>query len=584
MLMEPNHYSAKALLGRLWRDYIYPHRAKMLLAGFFMVLVALATAANAYLMQPILDDIFLEKDRTMLTLIPLAVIIVFLINAGATYGQNVILQVMGQRIIATMQAQLYRHLIHADVGLFADQSSGRLISRFTNDIYLLRNSVSTIFTGAIREALTLIALIGVMFYQSPILALIALTIFPVSILPVIRLGKRMRKISSQTQMGLSHFAGQLDETFAGVRLVKAYGQEEREIARASGQIEHLYSLYAKAARVQAVSSPMMELLTGFAIAAIVWYGGAQVMDGHTTPGSFFSFVTAMIMAYKPAKTLAGFNTQLNEGLASASRLFAVLDTKPQVAEAPDARPLAVSAGTIRMENLTFRYEGGHRGGVEDITLDIPAGKTVALVGPSGGGKSTLMNLLLRFYDPQQGRILIDGQDIRGVTLHSLRDAISIVSQETVLFDDSIAANIAYGRAEATQEQIQQAARDAAAHDFITALPEGYQTRVGPSGVKLSGGQRQRIAIARALLKDSPILLLDEATSALDTQSERLVQTALERLMQGRTTLVIAHRLSTIRHADTIVVLDHGRITETGTHDTLLTEKSKYWELYATQTG
>ena len=562
--------TSRELLLRLYRSYLHPFRMRMLLAGLLMVLVAGATAANAWLMQPVLDDIFLSQKREMLLWIPAAIVLIFVVKATASYGQNLILQLMGQRILATMQQQLYEHLIHADTGLFSHTASGRLISRFTNDIYIMRQAVSTLFTGAIKELLTLIFLIGVMVYQSWMLALIALTIFPVTAWPIIRLGKRMRKISGQTQENLCEFAGQLDETFAGVRLVKAYAQEEREIARARVIIESLYQLYAKAAKVQSVASPMMELFTGLVIAAIVGWGGAQVMDGQTTPGAFFSFITALIMTYKPVKTLASMNTQLQEGMAAASRLFSVLDTQPLVKDAENAQELAITKADVALNEVSFSYADGS--GVEHVSLHIPAGKSIALVGPSGGGKTTIMNLLLRFYDPQQGSIAIDGQDIQNVTQASLRRHMALVAQDTVLFDDTIAANIAYGLPDASREAIEVAAKDAAAHDFIMEMEHGYDTRVGPRGVKLSGGQRQRLAIARALLKDAPILLLDEATSALDTQSEAKVQKAIDRLMQGRSCLIIAHRLSTIAHVDYIYVLEAGKVVQSGTHEELLADR------------
>ncbi|MDG1285959.1 MAG: ABC transporter ATP-binding protein [Rickettsiales bacterium] len=568
----------KVLLKRLYHDYLKPFKRRMVFAGFLMVLVAATTAANAWLMQPILDDIFLNKKREMLMLIPIAVLVIFTVKALATYGQNLILQIMGQRILATMQQQLYRHLIHADIGLFSQASSGRLISRFTNDIYIMRQSVSTLFTGMIKEVLTLIFLVAVMLYQSWELALIAVVIFPVTAWPIMCLGKRMRKISGQTQANLSEFAGQLDETFAGVRLVKAYAQEDREIEKAGGMIESLYELYAKAAKVQSAASPMMELFTGFVIAGIIGWGGAQVMDGTTTPGMFFSFITALIMAYKPAKTLAGMNTQLQEGMAAASRLFSVLDMPAAVMDKPDAAPLSVDKGALVLADVSFQYPDDS--GIEGVSITVPAGSSVALVGPSGGGKSTLMNLLLRFYDPQSGTISIDGTDIRDVTQGSLRKHIALVSQETVLFDDTVGANIAYGLPDADQATIEQAAKDAAAHEFIMAMPEGYETRVGPRGVKLSGGQRQRLAIARALLKDAPILLLDEATSALDTQSESLVQAAIDRLMKGRTCVIVAHRLSTIAHVDKVYVMDGGQIVESGTHKQLQAKKGLFHQLYA----
>lgn len=583
MSFEANEtQDTRTLLKRLYHDYLASFKSRMILAGILMTLVAATTAANAWLMQPVLDDIFLNKNHDMLFIIPLAVVSIFTIKAGATYGQNLLLQLMGQRVLATMQQQLYRHLIHADIALFSDTASGRLISRFTNDIYIMRQSVSTLFTGIIKEFLTLIFLIGVMVYQSWLLALLSLVIFPVTIWPIIRLGKRMRKISRQTQGALSDFAGQLDETFAGVRLVKAYAQEEREVSKANEIIESLYGHYAKAAKVQSIASPMMELFTGIIIAVIIGWGGAQVMDGDTTPGAFFSFITALIMAYKPAKTLAGMNTQLQEGMAAASRLFSVLDTPTTVIDQTDAKPLKIQAGEIKLEQVTFEYSGDR--GLHQIDLTVSPGQSVALVGPSGGGKSTLINLLLRFYDPQQGAITIDGQDITTVTQASLRQNIALVSQDTVLFDDTIAANIAYGIFDATQAQIEQAAKDAAAHEFIIEQENGYETRVGPRGVKLSGGQKQRLAIARALLKDAPILLLDEATSALDTQSEALVQEAINRLMKGRSCIIIAHRLSTIRHADHIAVIDKGRIVQQGSHEDLIDREGLFKELYELQIG
>lgn len=568
----------KTLLKRLYRGYLSSFKGRMVIAGFLMALVAATTAANAWLMQPVLDDIFLNKNRDMLYVIPLAVLVIFTVKSVATYGQNLILQLMGQRILATMQQQLYRHLIHADIGLFTQASSGRLISRFTNDIYIMRQSVSSLFTGMIKEVLTLLFLIAVMVYQSWELALVALIIFPVTAWPIIRLGKRMRKISGQTQSNLSEFAGQLDETFAGVRLVKAYAQENREITKANSMIESLYQLYAKAAKVQAAASPMMELFTGIVIAAIIAWGGAQVMDGTTTPGMFFSFITALIMAYKPAKVLAGMNTQLQEGMAAASRLFSMLDTPASIIDKKNAKVLQVRKGELEVHNVTFQYPD--KSGIENISLKVKAGSSVALVGPSGGGKSTLMNLMLRFYDPQSGHISVDGVDIKNVTQASLRQHIALVSQETVLFDDTIAANIAYGLPDATQGAIEQAAKDAAAHEFILEMEKGYETQIGPRGVKLSGGQRQRLAIARALLKNAPILLLDEATSALDTQSEALVQEAINRLMKGRTCVIIAHRLSTIAHVDKVYVMDNGKIIEAGTHKQLQAKKGLFHQLYA----
>jgi subfamily B ATP-binding cassette protein MsbA len=569
------------LLKRVIKTYVWGYKKSVIIAMSCMVIVALMTAANAWMMQPVLDNIFLKKDASMLILIPIAVIGIAVVNAIASYFQTTIMRELGQKVIARMQKDLFRHLMHSDLSLFHDQASGRLISRFTTDIMLMRNALSNALTGLIRDSLATVFLVAVMFYQSWQLALIAFTVFPLMVYPVIRLGKRMRKLSDSTQDELGTLANRLDETFTGVRVVKAYGREDFEITRASGIIDSLYHLYVRASRVQAASAPILELLTGCAIAAVIYYGGLGVVKETTSPGAFFSFITAMIMAYKPARNMTSMNGYVQEGLAAAARLFSVLDTKPEVEDSPNAKPLTLTEGSITFSHVHFRYNKSG-GGVEDISFKVPHGKTVALVGLSGSGKSTLMNLLLRFYDVQAGRILIDGQDIQEITLASLRQNIALVSQDIVLFDDTVRTNIAYGKLDATDDEITAAAIDAAADEFIRDMPKGYDTMIGPNGVKLSGGQRQRIAIARAMLKNAPILLLDEATSSLDTESERSVQRALEALAKGRTTLVVAHRLSTIINADVIYVLEQGRIVESGNHMELLKKGGRYHQLYSGQ--
>jgi ATP-binding cassette, subfamily B, bacterial MsbA len=569
------------LLKRLGRDYIRPHLRILAKAILLMIVAAAMTGANAWLMQPVIDGIFLEQDPLMLWLVPCAIVGVAVIKAVTMYGQTVLLNFVGQRIISDMQMKLFGHLMHSDIGTFHEESTGRLISRFTNDIMMMRNAVSNIITGLARELLSMVFLMGVMIYQSWQLSLIALLILPTAFWPMARLGKRMRKLSRNTQDKLGQFTSQLDETFGGVRMVKAYNREDYEIERARGIIEHLFMLYYKATRVQAASSPIMEMLGGLAIAGIVFYGGWQVHEGVTTPGAFTSFIVAMLMAYKPLKSLSNLNTSLQNGLAAAERYFAAIDQRPTIHDATDALALSVEKAHLRFEDVSFHYHA-ESAGVKHITLDVPAGKTVALVGHSGSGKSTLINLILRFYDVDAGAITIDGTDIRAVTLASLRRNMALVSQETVLFDDSVRANIAYGREGASEEDITTAARNAAAHEFITAMPQGYDTLIGADGVKLSGGQRQRLAIARAMLKNAPILLLDEATSALDTSSERQVQDALTMLMQNRTTLVIAHRLSTIQQADIIYVLEQGEVAESGSHEELLAKGGIYAKLYRDQ--
>lgn len=572
-------YSTSSLVRRVWREHLSHYRAQLAMAVGCMLVSAMATGLNAWIIGPTLDKIFIEKDPSMTTIIPLAIFAIGVVSAAANYGNIYFMRFVGQRIVADMQTRLFAHLIKSDIGLFNQQSSGRLVSRFTNDINLLRNAFSNVLTALAKGTLTTAFLVGLMIYQSPQLAAIALVAFPFAIYPLLRLGKRMRKVSDKTQTQLGDFTVTLDEIFQGVRTVKSYNCEAFEARRAGSIIEKLSALYLKSARIQAAASPMMEVLSGVSIALVFWYGGTQVLNGETTPGAFTSFLGAFLMAYKPVRSMSGMNSTLQEGVAAAGRLFAVLDTMPAITSAPDAQELRLAGGHIRFEQVSFQY-ANLGGGVNGVSLDVPAGKTAALVGLSGSGKSTLVNLLLRFYDAQSGTISIDGQDIRQLTLSSLRNAMGFVPQECMLFDDTVRANIAYGREDATEEEIFEAAKNAAADDFIRALPQGYETMIGSHGVLLSGGQRQRLAVARAILKNAPILLLDEATSSLDNESERSIQQALARLMKGRTTLVVAHRLSTIVNADIIYVVDGGKVIESGTHESLLAAGGRYHQLYS----
>jgi subfamily B ATP-binding cassette protein MsbA len=539
-----------------------------------MILVAACTASYAYLTGPLIDEVFVKGNSEMMTLVPLLICTVALIGGLANYGSVYTMRCLGQRVITDMQQRLYRHILNLDFARITGESTGKIVSRFTNDINTLRASISIVITGIAKESLTLVFLVGMMFYRNPTLAIIAFTAFPVAIYPVIRLGRRMRKISHKTQEELGIFTSKLDETFKSIKIIKAYQKEDWEITRARAVMERIYILFTKAIRTQAASSPIVETISGFSVAAVIWYSGSQHLSG----GEFLSFMAAALLAYKPAKALSGINTNLEEGLAAAQRLFALLDTQPEIADKPDAKPLEFKGGQILFENVHFQYTH-QKTALCGITMSVLSGKTVALVGPSGGGKSTIMNLILRLYDIDSGNIFIDGQNIKDITINSLRQHIGFVSQEINLFDDTVAANIAYGKNEASAEEIVTAARLAAAHEFIEKLPEGYNTIIGEGGLTLSGGQRQRLSIARAMLRNAPILLLDEATSALDQISEKKVQEALGILMKGRTTIVIAHRLATVINSDVIYVIKNGKIVESGKHGDLLAGNGEYGKLY-----
>lgn len=571
----------RILVKRLFGEHIRPHIGLLLLAVALMAVVAATTAALAFLMETILDDVFTARDRSSLYTAAAVVMAVFLLKGMATYGQNVLVSFVGQRILADLQKRMFAHLLRADLTYFHDQSSGGLISRFINDVEKMRGTVASVFTAIGRDSLTIIFLVAVMFYQDWMLAVASFFAFPTAILPLVNIGKRMRKVSANTQRELGQFTTLLNEVFQGARHVKAYGMEAYERQRADTVIEQIFSLVFRAARTKAAAYPIMETLGGTAIVVVICYGGWQVIEGTRSTGTFFSFVTALLLAYDPVKKLVNLNAQLQEGLAAADRVFEILDVAPTIVDGPNAKPMETAKGDIAFEDVTFSYGEGQPA-LRGVTLAVEAGKTVALVGQSGAGKSTVLNLIPRFFDINSGRITLDGVDIRDITIASLRANVALVSQDVTLFDDTIEANIAYGRAGATPEEIREAARNASADAFIQEMPEGYATVVGEHGVKLSGGQRQRIAIARAMLKDAPVLLLDEATSALDTESERAVQAALGTLMRGRTTIVIAHRLSTIQSADAIHVVDAGQIVESGEHLELLARDGVYANLHRLQ--
>ncbi len=569
------------LVKRVVRDYVRRHVKRILVGVLCMLAVAATTAAMAQVMEPLANQVFDSRDESTLYTLALMIIIIFTVKGFAAFGQGVLMSHVGNRVVADMQQDLFRKLLSMDLAYYNDNAPGTMISRFTNDVHRVRGSVVDTMVGFGRDFFTAAALIGVMFYQDWLLAFMATVVIPLVAFPIILIGRRMRRVSSRNQIEMGRFNTLLDETFQGVRHVKAYNMEAYETKRADRVIDEVFRLTQKAAVTRAIVNPLTEVAGGLSIVAVLLYGADQVLLEGGDPGSFFAFITAVLLAYEPLKRLAKLNTNLQEGLAAADRIFELIDSEPTIFDAPGAKPLTVGGGEVFFDKVRFSYHE-KAPALNGLELIAPAGKTIALVGASGAGKTSVLNLLPRFFDVNEGRVLVDGQDVRDVTMESLRASMALVSQEVILFDETIRTNIAYGRPSASQEEIVEAARNAGAHSFVEALSDGYETQVGPRGVKLSGGQRQRVAIARAMLKNAPILLLDEATSALDTESERHVQEALKILMVGRTTLVIAHRLSTVVDADIIYVMDAGRVVEKGTHRELLALNGVYAKLSSQQ--
>ncbi|MBN2751324.1 MAG: ATP-binding cassette domain-containing protein [Rhodospirillaceae bacterium] len=570
-----------ALMRRLFREAARPYIWYMAAAVVCMALVAGTTAMSAWLLDPVVNKVFVDRDRAMLWMIGGAVMGVFAVKSLASYLQDVLLSHVGQNIIADTQDRLFARIVDQEVALFQDRASGSLVSHFTYDINAMRIAVSSAFIGIGRDLLSVIFLVGITFYQDWMLASISLVVAPISVLPIQRLSKRMRRVARQTQEEMGGLNTSLSQTFQGIRVIKAFGLEAFERSRVKALVTSLRDLAIRATRIEAAAQPIIDIFGGAAITSVIVYGGARVIEGATTPGAFFSFIAAILMAYQPLRSLSKMNVSIQTGLAAAARVFALIDRTPALTEAENPVAIPRISGTVVFEDVRFSYNGIDFA-LNGADFTAPAGEITALVGPSGAGKSTVFSMIPRFYDPAEGRVLVNGIDVRQASFQSLRDAIAVVSQEVVLFDDTVAANIRCGRLDADDDAIQDAAKAAAAHDFIQDLPLGYDTRVGEHGLRLSGGQRQRIAIARAILKNAPILLLDEATSALDTESERLIQNALAGLMKGRTTIVIAHRLSTIRDAHIIHAFDRGRVVESGNHQALLDKGGLYARLHALQ--
>jgi subfamily B ATP-binding cassette protein MsbA len=572
----------RRLLLRLVGEAIGPFWPVLLASLLCMAIVAAMTAASVVLMKPMVDKVFVERDGSLLWLVGGAVAGTFILKSLASYGQDVLLAYVGQSVITRMQARLFRHLISQDITLFQSRHSATLVSHFTYDCNAMRSSVSNALVGIGRDSLSVIFLVAVMIHQDWVLSMVALIVTPLTLLPLQALTKRMRRVSSGIQTEMGTLNATLSQSFQGIRIIKSFGMEAYESNRVERVVDRLLRLNLRGARAGAAVQPIIDAFGGLAVAAVIIYSGQRVIDGLTDPATFFVFIGAVVSAYQPVRALGKVMPNLQDGLAAAERVYALLDEQPVLIDRPGAMSLPREPASIEFESVGFAYEDGKEA-LDGVSFTAAAGKVTALVGPSGAGKSTIFSLIPRFYDPQSGAIRIGGVDVRDVTLASLRDALAIVGQDIMLFDDTILANIRYGRLSASDDEVYEAARAAAADAFIRDLPEGYETLVGERGLRLSGGQRQRLAIARALLKDAPILLLDEATSALDSESERLIHEALARLMQGRTTLVIAHHLSTIQHADAIHVMEHGKIVESGLHDDLLLRSGGlYAKLHALQ--
>ncbi|KGO33986.1 MAG: ABC transporter transmembrane domain-containing protein [Desulfoprunum sp.] len=570
----------KEILRRIYA-VIRPYQSRLFIAMVGMIFVAALTGAQAYLVKDLLDKIFMEKNVFFLNVLPLVIVLIFLLKSLCYYAYYFLLEKVGQSVIRDLRVQVFEHIHRQPLSFFHYMPTGTLISRIISDITLMQQAVSNALVGTLRDFFQVIVLLGVVFYMNWKLAMFSFIILPIAAYPIVKFGRIFRSLSTRTQEETAHVTNILYETITGNRIVKAFGREQYEGRRFRDRIGTLFAVIIQDARFRSMQHPLMEFIGGVAIALIIWFGGNEVIHGGATPGTFFAFLTALISAYEPVKGVSRINSTIQQGMAAATRVFALLDIEPAIADRPGATILPPFKKTIEFNNVTFSYD--NEGPVlTGINLVVPAGQALAIVGPSGGGKTTLTNLIPRFLDLRQGAILIDGVDIRDVTLQSLRGQIAMVTQQTILFNDTVRNNIAYGDLDCSEEELIRAATAAHALDFITNLPQGFDTVIGEGGARLSGGERQRVSIARAILKNAPILILDEATSALDTESEREVQKALENLMKDKTTFVIAHRLSTIINADRIIVIKDGAIVEEGTHDQLLALGREYEQLYNLQ--
>jgi len=556
------------------------NRFRLYFAMFCSLVIAATTAASAYLLKPALDDIFINKDATMLKVLPIAVIVLYFCRGLGTYGQEFFMNYVGESIIKELRNTLYSRIQDLPVAFFQKEKTGVLMSRITNDVNMVKLMVSTTVTGTIRDLFTIVGLIGLLFYLDWKMALVALTVLPLAFYPVMKFGQRVRRVSTGCQESMADMNSFLHETFSGNKIVKAFGMESYEKRRFYGKTHNLFKLEMKAVIARSLSSPVMEFLAGIGIAFVIWFGGMYVIKGTYTAGTFIAFLAAVLMLYDPVKKLSHLNNAVQQGLASVDRIFEIVEMESDIHDSDNPATIRNESHSVTFRDVSFQYD--ETVVLNHINLHASPGEVLALVGMSGGGKTSLVNLIPRFYDVTNGTVLIDDIDIKTIAISSLRDQIAIVTQEPILFNDTIKNNIAYGNRNASDKEIEDAAKAAYAFSFIQSFPDTFNTTIGELGSRLSGGEKQRICIARALLKDAPILILDEATSSLDAEAEMLVQKALENLMQGRTTFVIAHRLSTVDYADRIIVLVDGKIVEEGKQEDLLAKKKEYYKLYQMQ--